>query len=98
MQFIARKRGGVAKAVDAMVENMGDHEHYCASYSSKEGPHVEGLVHTLADGLRSLKADVATRAAQGAPCSAMDVSRKTLHRLISSTNRRMHKGFPKMIS
>ena len=36
-----------------LFEAIGDHEHYCAAYSSKEQPHVEGLLVTLADALKS---------------------------------------------
>ena len=37
--------------VNAMLEAIGDHEHYCASYSSKDQPHIDGLMATLSDGL-----------------------------------------------
>ena len=39
-------------ALSSMMDAMGDHEYYCASYSSKDQPHVDGLLCTLADSLR----------------------------------------------
>ena len=39
-------------AVASMLDAMGDGEYYCATYSSKDSPHVEGLLCTLADSLR----------------------------------------------
>ena len=42
-----------------MLEAMGDHEFYCATYSSKEQPHINGLLTTLQDGLRGLEKDIA---------------------------------------
>ena len=39
-------------AVSSMMDAMGDHEYYCASYSSKDQPHVEGLLCTLAGSRR----------------------------------------------
>ena len=41
------------EAVSAMIDAMGDHEYYCASYSSKDQPHVERSMLTLADGHRA---------------------------------------------
>ena len=38
-------------AIAAMLDAMGDHEHYCASYSTKDQPHVEGLLMTLSNSL-----------------------------------------------
>ena len=85
-------------AIAAMLEDIGDHEHYCASYSSKEQPHVEGLLLTLADALRSKEADIAAAKAAGEEIDDAEVARRILHRLVSATNRRMHKGFPEMFS
>ncbi len=41
------------QAISAMLESMGDHEFYCATFSSKDQPHVEGLLMSLADGVRA---------------------------------------------
>lgn len=57
-------------AVSGMLDVMGDTEFYCASYSSKDQPHAQGLLTTLAD----------------------DIAAKE-NRLMSSTNRRMDKGY-----
>ena len=85
-------------AVSGMLEAMGDHEFYCASYSCKEQPHVNGLLMTLADGLRSKEQDIAAAKAKGENLENQEVGRRILHRLMSSTNRRMHKGFPEMLT
>eukprot|EP00973_Karenia_brevis_P037679 5199275-Karenia_brevis.AAC.1 len=45
-------------AASAMLDSMGDHEYYCASYSSKDQPHVEGLLTTLADSVRAKERDI----------------------------------------
>ena len=37
----------------SLLDAIGDHEFYCASYSSKEQPHMEGLLTTLIDGMKS---------------------------------------------
>ena len=34
-----------------MFEAIGGHKHYCAVYSSKDAPHMDGLLMTLADSL-----------------------------------------------
>ena len=39
-------------AISLMLDVMGDKEFYCAAYSSKEQPHIEGLLETLADARR----------------------------------------------
>ena len=77
---------------------MIDHEFYCASYASKEQPHIEGLLQSLIDGVRGLDREVADREEQGEPIEALERSKRVLNRLISSTNRRMHKGYPEMLS
>ena len=102
-----------AASVQAMLDTMGDHEFYCAAYASKEQPHIEGLLHTLADSVRRLDQDVARRrlkleerVAQGqepdAQAADQDMpmlqAKALLNRLLSATNRRMHKGFPEMLS
>ena len=81
-----------------MLDAMGDHEYYCACYASKEEPHMEGLLHTLIDGLRRKEAEIAELRAAGQDCTPQEVARKIMHRLISCTNRRMHKGFPEMLT
>ena len=77
--------------INAMLDAMGDNEYYCASYASKEEPHVEGLLHTLQYGLRHKEAEIRAlqddcqghgdRPArngtpQGRTCSGCDRSRK----------------------
>ena len=94
-------------ALASMMDAMGDHEYYCASYSSKDQPHVDGLLCTLADSLRHKENDIAaakeslTQAAQSsaaviatqAELTAHEAARGTLHRLMAATNRRMQRGF-----
>ena len=79
--------------VDAMLDAMGDHEYYSASYASKTEPQFEGLVHSLIDGLRRKEAETKALREAGQEFSSHDIARQVLHRLISCTNRRMHKGF-----
>ena len=81
-----------------MLEGMGDHEYYCASYSSKDQPHIDGLLMTLAEGKLAKERDIAQAKEAGENISAHEEARQTLHRLVSSTNRRMHKGFPEMLT
>ena len=82
----------------ALLEAIGDHEYYCSSYSSKEQPHIDGLLITLADSVRHKEQDMAQAAAEGQIIEGHEKARKLLHRLMSATNRRMHKGFPEMLS
>ena len=52
-------------SIDAMIEALVDHEFYCVSYSTKEEPHIEGLLHTFADGVRNIDLEIAQRRASG---------------------------------
>ena len=70
----------------------------CASYSSKESPHVEGLLVTIADALKRKEQEIAQRRAEGLDIAPQEAARQILHRLLSGTNRRMHKGFPEMFT
>ena len=81
-----------------MLAAMGGHEFYCASYSSKGQPHVEGLLVTLADVVRVKEHEIVTARAAGEVVSPHEVSRRLLHTLMAATNRRMHKGFQDMLS
>ena len=77
---------------------INDHEFYCSNYAVKEQPHIEGLLQTLADGVARLDFEVAKVADMDDSQACMERGRRVLHRLLSSTNRRMHKGFPEMLS
>ena len=79
-------------AIASMLEAIGDHEFYCASYSNKDQPHSNGLLMTLADGIRSKERDIAIAREAGGIIDPRGAARRILHRLISSTNRRMYKG------
>ena len=85
-------------SIDAMIEALIDHEYYCVSYSTKEEPHIEGLLHTFADGVRNIDLEIAQRRSLGQEVESLEHARKLLHRLLHSTNRRMHKGYPEMVS
>ena len=89
---------GWEDAVSEMLDTMIDHEFYCASYASKEQPHIEGLLQSLIDGVRGLDRELAEQEEKGEPIEALERSKRLLNRLISSTNRRMHKGYPEMLS
>ena len=95
---VAEHASDSASASSAMLEAMGAHEYYCASYAGKEQPHVEGLLATLTDALRSKERDLASARAAGEDCDGYRVARNILHRLTSGMNRRMHKGFPEMLT
>ena len=66
----------------ALVEAIGDHEFYCSSYSSKEQPHSDGLLLTLACSLRRKEEEIAQASAQGESVSAQEHARQLLHRLL----------------
>ena len=55
-------------------------------------------MHTLIDGLRQKEAEINALRESGVDLEAREVARLILHRLVSSTNRRMHKGFPEMLT
>ena len=86
----------VEVASSSMLDAMGDHEYYCATYSSKDQPHVEGLLTTLADGVRAKERDIAAAKEAGEDINDHEISRRLLHSLVAATNRRMHKGFQEM--
>ena len=81
-----------------MLESMGDHEYYCASYAGKDQPHLTGLLMTLADGLRAKEKDIIAAKEAGEDLEGHEIARQILRRLLSSTNRRVHKGFPEMLT
>ena len=85
-------------AASSMLDNMGNSEHYIASYASKDQPHVEGLWKTLSDGMRAKERDIVTAQEAGTDVSDHEKSRKILHSLVQATNRRMHKGFQEMLT
>ena len=60
----------------SMLDAMGDHEYYCASYASKEQPHMEGLLHTLIDGLRRKEAEITEFRAVGQDITPQEMARK----------------------
>ena len=53
---------------------------------------------TLAEGLRAKEEDIMKAKKAGETITPHEIARKNLHRLQSSTNRRMHKGFPEMLT
>ena len=65
------------KLIVSMVDAMGDNEFYCASYSSKDQPHVEGLLMTLAEGLRAKEVDIIKATEAGEVITAHETARKT---------------------
>ena len=86
------------RMIAQMLEDLENSEFYCSVYASKVQPHVEGLLQTLAGGVRGLDEDIAKEIAAGRDIDGKEKARRVLHRLLSSTNRRMHKGFPEMLS
>ncbi|MDA8582584.1 hypothetical protein N9L68_00095 [bacterium] len=69
-QLCAQTDGGVSRAVAeaSMLETMGDHEYYCASYCSKDQPQITGLLMYISDGLRAKEADIAAAHSAGGEC------------------------------
>ena len=53
---------------------------------------------TLAESLRAKEHDIATARSEGKEFTLNEISWDIFHRLIVATNRRMHKGFPEMLS
>ena len=92
------KAAAATASIASMLEAMGQHEFYCASYSSKEAPHMQGLTATLADGVRTKLRDIAAAREAGQAVTEHQAVKSILHRLVSSCNRCMHKGFPEMLS
>ena len=84
--------------VDRLLDDLANSEFYCSVYASKEQPHMEGLLVTLAHGIRTLDDEIAAGLADGQAMDQQEKARRVLNRLLSSTNRRMHKGFPEMLS
>ena len=90
--------GGRNTAISAMLDAMGDHEYYCATYSSKDQPHVEGLLQTLSDSLRAKEQDIVRAKTAGEEFPVHESARRVIHNLVAATNRRMHKGFQEMLT
>ena len=88
----------VERIRNAIYEAIGDHEHYSAAYSSKEQPHMDGLLVTIAEALKDKEREIAMRRAEGLNIDPHEAARQILHRLQSGFNRRMHKGFPEMLT
>ncbi|CAK0894190.1 unnamed protein product, partial [Prorocentrum cordatum] len=89
----------VATARAGLIEQQAANEFYCSSYSSKSAPHAEGLVLTLAVSLHQKEQDAKEAAGRGdEPVNVHEKAKRILHRLLSATNNRMHKGFPEMLS
>ena len=59
---------------------------------------MDGLLTTLADSVAAKGKDMADARDAGVDISPHEEARQVLHRLISSTNRCMHKGFPEMLT
>ena len=84
--------------IDGLLEELANSEFYCSTYATKEQPHVEGLLQTLAQGVSGLEEELAQKAHSGEHADSKERARRVLNRLLSTTNRRMHKGFPEMLS
>ena len=73
----------------SLSDRMGYHEFYCATYSSKDQPHIEGLLVTLTDNLRCKEMDMMVAKEKGEDFSSHKIGRKLLHNLLVSINRRI---------
>ena len=81
-----------------MLDELRDAEFYCSEYASKEQPHIEGLLQVLHNGLQHLDRELAERIARGEAIASQEKARRVLHRLVACTHRRVHQGFPAMVS
>ena len=86
-----------AAAAD-MMDAITDHEFYCATYASKEGPHIKGLLLTLLQSVQDREKYLADLHREGKTSTVATEAKAILNRLLSATNNRMHKGFPEMLS
>ena len=92
------KDGDSFSTIASLLDAMADHEQYCAFYSSKVQSRVGGLLLTLAESLRYKEHDIPVTRSEGQSFTALDMSKKNLHRLIAATSRRMRKEFPEMLT
>ena len=88
----------VQELADRLLEDLINSEFYCSVYASKDAPHIEGLLVTLAHGVRALDEEIARGGTEGHDMTPQEKSRRLLNRLLSSTTRRMHKGYPEMLT
>ena len=84
------KENDIKRVTNSLLDAIGDHEYYCASYASKHQPHMEGLITTLMDGLRAKELDtfVVEEGTFCVPCSIfrsgrVDVIRKVIRCSVS---------------
>ena len=88
----------IAETKASMAREMGNSEYYVSSYSSKAQPHADGLVLTMAHSVQTMERFVKEAEEGSAEADVREKARKMLHRLVSASNNRMHKGFPEMLS
>jgi hypothetical protein len=98
MDLDAKYDAATELAIESTIETLIDHEYYCGAYASKEEPHIAGMMQSLSESVRHLEEELARQKAGGKDTTALDGARSLLHRLMSSTNKRMHKGFPEMVA
>ncbi|CAK0853031.1 unnamed protein product, partial [Prorocentrum cordatum] len=63
-----------------------------------EQPRIVGLLVTFADAIKSKDEEIAGLEAEGKDPGPQEEARQRLHRFTSATNRRIHKGFPEMLT
>ena len=89
------------EAKASMLRAVNDAEFYCSEYSSsKEQPHINGLLCSLYRAMQSVQENLAQRKAETGEehVAVLDHAKTTLRKLVLATYKRMHKGFPEMIS
>ena len=83
-----------------MIDAVVDHEFYSSAYASKVQPQAEGLLQSLHDSLvrrekyTYLETGAAKEDATPQEERLRTSAKKLLHRLVSATNRCMHRGLP----
>ena len=87
-------KAACAEMTNAVIE----HEFYSSAYASKEQPKLKELMNAMAKSHAALLQELAAAKAAGKSFTELEIAAKTLHRLVSSTNKCSHKGFPEIVS
>ena len=87
-------KSACAEMTNAVIE----HEFYCSAYPSKEQPKLQELMRAMTKSHAALLEEIARARACGKSFTELEIAAKTLHRLVSPTNKCSHKGFPEIVS
>ena len=87
-------KAACAEMTNAIIQ----HEYYSSAYFSKEQPKLKELMRAMSKSHAVLLAELAQARPQGKSVTELEVAAKTLHRLVSATNKCSHKGYPEIVS